>query len=224
MNRIHQSLTARAERRILDWICPRLPAAVTSDMLTALGLLGALLCLIGYVRSASDPAWLWLAILGIALNWLGDSVDGSLARFRQAERPRYGFFLDHMADTLAMALIAIGIGLSPYALLVSGLAVLLAYYAMVILTMASCIVTGNFQVSFSGIGPTEIRLLIALCTLAGLWLPTPSWTVLGQWLTIYDLLIVVVTALLLITCFIQAWTLLGQLSATDRPKFPADKD
>lgn len=215
MNRIHQSLTGRAERRILDWICPRLPAWLTSDMLTLLGLVGAALSCLGYAGSGRNLAWLWLAIAGLFLNWLGDSLDGSLARFRQAERPRYGFFLDHMADTLAMALIAVGMGLSPYVLLASALAVLAAYYAMVILTMATCIVTGDFQVSFGGVGPTEIRLLIAACTLPALAWPIPSWEALGLRLTVYDLLIMTVTAGLLLTCVLQAATRLRQLEVLE---------
>jgi phosphatidylglycerophosphate synthase len=217
MNRIHHSLTARAERRLLDWICVHMPARVTSDMLTLLGLAGALLSFMGYWLSAAQAAWLWLAIAGLALNWLGDSVDGSLARHRQVERPKYGFFLDHMADTLAMAMIAIGIGLSPYALLASGLGVLIAYFAMVILTMATCIVTGDFRVSFGGVGPTEIRLLIAVCTLVALYVPTPGMDVGGQWLTVYDVLMLVVAALLIITCILQVLTTLKQLAAIDSP-------
>lgn len=217
MNRIHQSLTGGAERRILDWICPRLPAWMTSDMLTMLGLVGAALSCLGYALAGQDLGWLWLAIAGLFLNWLGDSLDGSLARFRRAERPKYGFFLDHMADTLAMALIAVGMGLSPYVLLASGLAVLVAYYAMVILTMATCIVTGDFRVSFGGIGPTEIRLLIALCTLPAVFVSIPGWDVLGLWLTIYDLLILAVSAGLLLTCLLQAASTLRQLAASDRP-------
>jgi phosphatidylglycerophosphate synthase len=222
MNRIHHSVTARAERRILDWICIRMPGRVTPDMLTLLGLFGAVLCFVGYGLSGSNQTWLWLALAGLALNWLGDSLDGSLARYRQAERPKYGFFLDHMTDTLAMALIAIGIGLSPYALLATGMAVLVAYYAMVILTMATCIVTGAFRVSFNGVGPTEIRLLIGVCTLAGLLLPTPGQSVGGQWITIYDLLMFAVTGLLAFTCISQVLLTLKQLATVDSPKPRAD--
>jgi archaetidylinositol phosphate synthase len=218
MNRIHHSLTGRAERQMLDWICPRLPDWITSDMLTLLGLSGALLSFCGYWLSGTDRAWLWLAIAGLVLNWLGDSLDGSLARYRRAERPNYGFFLDHMTDTLAIALIAIGAGLSPFVLLASGFAVLAAYFSVVILSMVTCIATGVFRISFGGIGPTEIRLIIALCTLAGLHLPIPGIHFAGEWLTIYDFLMLAVAALLVLTCAVQFFVTLKQLAVADPPK------
>ena len=87
MQRINETLLSRAERRLLDWACRRMPARVSSDMLTALGVAGAGLCFAGYVLAG---AWLWLAVAGMALNWVGDSLDGSLARFRRAERARTG--------------------------------------------------------------------------------------------------------------------------------------
>jgi phosphatidylglycerophosphate synthase len=137
-------------------------------MLTLLGVIGAGMSFCGYWLSHHGEAWLWLAVVGIAINWLGDSLDGSLARFRKAERSRYGFFLDHMTDTLSMALIGIGIGLSPYVHLASAGIVLMVYYLMMILSLTTCLATGNFRISFNGIGPTEIRLFIIAFTLAAM--------------------------------------------------------
>jgi len=109
IERINQTLTSHAERRVLNWLCARMPRAVTSDMLTFLGVVGAVLTFAGFFLSDRSVSWLWLAIAGLVLNWLGDSLDGSLARYRGTERPRYGFFLDHMADTFVMALVAVGV-------------------------------------------------------------------------------------------------------------------
>lgn len=212
MQRINETLLSRAERRLLDWACRRMPARVSSDMLTALGVAGAGLCFAGYVLAG---AWLWLAVAGMALNWVGDSLDGSLARFRRAERPRYGFFLDHMTDTLAIALIMVGIGLSPHVNLAVALAALGAYYAMTILTMATCIATRVFRISFGGLGPTEIRLVIAVCTAAAALLPVPAWTIGGNELTIYDALMAAVAAGLVVTCLAMARRTARELAALD---------
>lgn len=218
MLRIHDAITAGAERRMLGWLCRHMPAWVTSDMLTMLGVAGAVASCLGYWLSGTDANFLWLAIAGIALNWLGDSLDGSLARYLKAERPKYGFFLDHMTDTLAIGLIAIGIGLSPYAHLESGLAILLSYYAMVILSMATCLVTGVFRISFSGFGPTEIRLFIIVCTATAIMLPTPvfGWGFLS--VTIYDIIMVVVTIILVLTCLAQAIKTAKELARIDPPR------
>jgi archaetidylinositol phosphate synthase len=218
MLRVNDTLTGSAERRVLASLCRRMPAWITSDMLTLLGVVGAVLSFLGYALSASGPAFLWLAIAGVVINWLGDSLDGSLARHRQAERPKYGFFLDHMTDTLAIGLIALGIGLSPYAQFASGLAILISYYLMVILSLATCLVTGVFRISFNKLGPTEIRLFIVACTISGILLPTPTiaW---GEFrLTLYDLIMAAVTAMLILTCGVEAIKTARTLAAVDPPR------
>lgn len=217
MQRVNKTLTADIERRILLWMCARLPRRITSDMLTTLGVAGAMIACAGFALSRLSVAFLSLALVGIALNWLGDSLDGSLARHRGTERPKYGFFLDHMTDTLAIGLIAVGIGLSPYAQFASGLAVLLGYYAMVILSMATCIATGVFRISFGRIGPTEIRLFIMACTIPGMFVPTPRFETFGAIFSIYDLIIFAVTAVLLLTCLMESAKTLRQLALADPP-------
>lgn len=218
MQRVNETLTAAVERRILLWMCARLPRRITSDMLTALGVAGATLASVGFALSHMSSAFLALALAGIALNWLGDSLDGSLARHRGAERPKYGFFLDHMTDTLAIGLIAIGIGLSPYVAFASGLAVLLGYYAMVILSMVTCLATGVFRISFGRIGPTEIRLFIMACTITAMVLPTARFEALGTALSIYDLIIFAITTLLLLTCAAQSAKTARELAVLDPPR------
>ena len=218
MERVNAALTGRFERPLLQWLCERMPPWVTSDRLTALGVAGAALAFAGYWQSGSSPAWLWLSCLGIALNWFGDSLDGSLARHRARERPKYGFFLDHMTDTLAMALIALGIGCSPYGAMTSAMAVLLGYYVMVILTMVTSKATGVFAISFAGVGPTEIRLFIIACTIAAFVWPTPVFDWKGMRFTLYDGVMVGLTGLLVATCAFQAVQTARMLAVQDPPR------
>ena len=110
-------LLARPEARVLDWLARRLPARVLPDHLTVLALLSALGIAAAYVLSNGDRGWLWAASALLVVHWLGDSLDGTLARVRRIERPTYGYYLDHLADAIATAVIGIGLGLSPYLLL-----------------------------------------------------------------------------------------------------------
>jgi archaetidylinositol phosphate synthase len=218
MERVNDAITSRFERVLLTWLCGRLPRWVTSDMLTALGVLGAAISFAGYWLSGRGAAYLWLACAGLVLNWFGDSLDGSLARLRRAERPQYGFFLDHMSDTLAMGLIALGVGLSPYASFASGMAVLLGYYVMVILTMTTSQATGVFRISFNGLGPTEIRLFIIVCTISAMVLPARRFVWRGVELTVYDAVMLGVTALLVVMCLLETMRTLKALKIQDPPR------
>lgn len=217
MQRINEAIMGRAERHILEWLCRRMPGWITSDMLTALGLVGAGMSFTGFCLSTVSVDWLWLAIAGLVLNWAGDSLDGSLARFRKSERPNYGFFLDHMTDTLAMGLVTIGIGLSPYVLMETALAALAAYYAMAILSLATCLVSGVFRISFAGIGPTEVRLVIALCTGAAIALPTPTLALGDLSLSVYDAIMAFVTGLMLLTAIACTVGTARKLAISDPP-------
>ena len=127
-------LLARPEARVLEWIARRLPRWVMPDHLTALGVLAAIGIAAAYVLSNRDPLWLWAASGLLVVHWLGDSLDGTLARVRRTERPRYGYYLDHLVDAVATALIGIGLGLSPHMLLVTGLVIVIAYLVLSINT------------------------------------------------------------------------------------------
>jgi len=161
---------------------------------------------------------LWAGIFGLVLNWLGDSLDGSLARYRGIERPQYGFFLDHSVDSFAMALVAIGIGLSPMAHVWCALLALGGYYVVVILSLLTCLATGVFKISFNGIGPTEIRLGIITCTISAALLHIAHFNVWGRDLTIYDGIILVLTAAFVSTAAIQAYATARQLATIDPPR------
>jgi phosphatidylglycerophosphate synthase len=166
LERIQQNLLATAERRLLNWLCARLPKWVMPDHLTSLGLVGAAVIFCGYAASRIDPAWLWLSVAGYFIHWFGDSLDGSLARYRAIERPRFGYFVDQSADALGTLLIVGGIGLTPFVRLDVALLALAGYYLLSIHAFLAARVVGELKLSYVAAGPTELRLaLIALTVL-----------------------------------------------------------
>lgn len=167
--RSKQFLLVRHEERVLEWVARRLPARVMPDHMTALGVLAAFGIAGAYLLSNGDKAWLWAASALLVVHWLGDSLDGTLARVRKIERPRYGYYLDHLVDALATALIGLGLGLSPWMLLAVGLAIVVAYLVLSINTYLETYAFGVFTLGYGRLGPTEARLaLIALNTLIAL--------------------------------------------------------
>lgn len=169
IDRIQENLLARSERRLLNWICARMPGCVTPDLLTGIGMVGAFMVFGGYVASNFGEEWLWLSIAGYVVQWFGDSTDGSLARFRKIERPRYGYFLDHSCDGLATTLVVTGIGLSPYVTLEWALVALAGYLLLSIHAFLSVRVLGELKLSYLNAGPTELRFMLIALTLAMMW-------------------------------------------------------
>jgi archaetidylinositol phosphate synthase len=153
-------LLAGPEARVLEWIARRLPSAVKPDHLTALGVVAAIGIAAAYVLSNGDKTWLWAASALLVIHWLGDSLDGTLARVRKAERPRYGYYLDHLVDAFATAAIGIGLGLSPHMLLAVGLAIVIAYLILSINTYLETQAFGTFTLGYGRLGPTEARLML----------------------------------------------------------------
>ena len=163
VQRVHRSPLTPAEKVLLEWLARAMPRWTTPDQLTALGVLGAAITFAGYLFSAREPAFLWLANLGLLVHWFGDSLDGTLARVRGIERPKYGFVLDQSVDVAGDLLIMAGLGLSPYARLDTALLALIGYHALAIQSLAWCAVKGEHRISSALAGPTELRLgLVAL--------------------------------------------------------------
>jgi phosphatidylglycerophosphate synthase len=151
-------LLARPERRLLEAIARRLPGFVRPDHLTALALAAAVAFAV-----AAATGHLWTAAALLVVHWLGDSLDGTLARVRRAERPRYGYYLDHLADAVATALVGLGLGLSAHMHLTAGLVLVIAYLALSINSYLETQSLGRFSLGYGRLGPTEARLgLIAL--------------------------------------------------------------
>ncbi len=170
LDRIQQNVLAQGERRLLNWICPRLPMWVTPDKLTGFGVFGALVVFAGYSLSNWGSQWLWLAILGYVFQWFGDSLDGSLARWRKIERPKYGYFIDHSVDGLVILLIMAGMGMSDYVRMDAALFATVGYLLLSIHAYLGARVLGEFKLSYANAGPTELRFVLIGLTLLMMWL------------------------------------------------------
>jgi archaetidylinositol phosphate synthase len=153
-------LLAPFERRALPWLARRLPRWVLPDHLTALGVLAALGIAAAYVLSNESSAWLWAASALLVVHWLGDSLDGTLARVRKIERPRYGYYLDHLTDAFATVAIGVGLGLSPFMLLASGLAIAIGYLLLSVNVYLEAHVMKRFRIGHAYVGPTEARVAL----------------------------------------------------------------
>lgn len=156
--RVTDSLLSHGEQIILNWLVARLPIWITPDGLTALALVGAVVTFAGYSLGALSPNFIWMASLGIVLNWFGDSLDGNLARYRKIERPRYGFFVDHTVDTVNAVLMFMGLALSPYVGFEVASLALISYLMVAVMVFVATCVTGVFRLSFGKVGPTELRV------------------------------------------------------------------
>jgi phosphatidylglycerophosphate synthase len=162
-------MLAACERRLLGAIASRLPTSVTPDRLTAVGLLGAATTAAAFVLCHWSAWFVVLAVLGLAANWFGDSLDGTVARHRAIERPRYGFLLDHSSDLIAQSLIVVGLGASPYFTMPSALFVLSLYLLMSSYTYLRVATEGVHRLSYGGMGATEFRILVAVWALFACW-------------------------------------------------------
>lgn len=156
--RFNESFVASHERKLLQIIARRLPQWTTPDQLTGFGVFGAFVVMLGYIFSRWDMNWLWLSNFGLLLHWFGDSLDGTLARLRRIERPRYGFYLDQVIDTIGSLMISLGIGFCPAARMDLSLLVMGVFFMLSIQVYVRNIVDREFHMAVSGLGPTEMRL------------------------------------------------------------------
>lgn len=187
-----EGILAPLERRVLRWLAERMPARVNSDHLTLLGFLAMALAGAFYALSRRDPNFLHLVNVSLALNWFGDSLDGSLARYRNRLRPRYGFYVDHIVDTYGVFFLIGGLMLSGYMSERVGLWLLIAYYAVNINIYLVTYVLGVFKISFGWFGGSELRILLALANLV--LLAQPVVTLSGRTVLLFDLFGVVAIA------------------------------
>lgn len=160
--RIHTAITARAERWLLTWIAKRMPSGIHPDHLTALGFLSLLLAGAAYALASYNAQVLWLVNVFLFLNWLGDSLDGTLARVRNQQRPRYGFYVDHIADTFGALALMTGLAYSGYIHWRIAAGMLVGFYVLSIESYLTTYTRGRFHLSHGGLGPTEVRILLAV--------------------------------------------------------------
>ena len=182
--RVSEALTARIEKRALVWMAERAPEWVSSDRLTALGLGAQIGAGIFYALSRYDRRALLLVIVCVVLNWLGDSLDGTLARVRRQQRPRYGFYVDHMVDLFGSVALMCGLGCSGLLHWQTAIAMLIAFLLLSSESYLATYTLSRFELSQGLFGPTEIRILLIVGSLA--LLRSPYSTLFGHRLLLFD--------------------------------------
>lgn len=210
------SVSAKLERSLLSKLVVRLPAFVTPNMLTVLGVVGGAMTGLGYALGTYSRWWLLLAILGFFVHWFGDSLDGTLARFRKIERPRFGMFIDQSADLLTLALILIGLGLSPWVRFDVALATYTGYLLLAVLVHLRAGVTGLYDIAHGGIGPTEGRMIMIGLTIAKITVPPED---MSDWagFSPFDLFLLFMVGWACLTCVVEVIRTGRQLGRDDRP-------
>jgi len=212
-------LLAAPEKRFLRWLAGKMPRWILPDDMTALGVLAAFGVAAAYQLSNESLAWLWMASGLLVLQWVGDSLDGTLARVRGIERPTYGYYLDHLVDAIATAAIGIGLGLSPFMLLSVGTLIVVAYLILSINVYLESFAFNRFSIGYGRIGPTEIRLiLIALNTALALKLGL-DFRLVGLDLTVFDVVGLAIATVMLVLLVGRSVTNLREL-ARKEPSAP----
>lgn len=213
--RVNDILLGPLERPALHWLAAHSPAWMTPDKLTTIGTVGAFVIFAGYVLSTYHPGFLWLATAGLLINWYGDSLDGTLARYRNIQRPKYGFFIDHTVDGFNEMLIVLGLGFSPYVTFSVAAVALIGYLLMSVYVYVTTFVTGEFKISYGKFGPTEVRVILAILN-ALMFFLGPLTLSAGRF-TAWDLLVGAIGAVLLLLYVANTLRTARQLAAIDRP-------
>jgi phosphatidylglycerophosphate synthase len=178
--RDHRSLFAASEKKLLIWMARRLPAAVHSDHLSALGLASMVAVGVGFASMRLSPCGALIVVLGLVANWFGDSLDGTVARVRGQERPRYGFYVDHVIDLAGSAALFAGLACSGLMAPVVAMAVLAGYLVVCAESFLATHVTGVFRMASYGFGPTELRIVLAVGALYATQRSSVSLPLLGD--------------------------------------------
>lgn len=196
--RIQTSFLGAAEKKLLVKIAQRLPLWMTSDFLTWTGFVGAIICAVGYWLGTIHIEFLWISSFGLVVNWFGDSLDGTLARVRNTQRPTYGFFIDHSLDAFTICIMCIGAGLSPLFNFDIAMLVLAGYLVISIHTYILTILKDEFLLNYGGFGPTEFRLVMIAINTVGIYVPwqKASLEICGFDFGFFDILAVVILVIL----------------------------
>ena len=199
-----------------------MPFWVTPDVCTFTGIIGAAVIMAGYILSRISPDFLWLASLGFIINWFGDSLDGTLARYRHIERPKYGYFVDHAVDVLNEMMMLVGLGLSYYIRLDLACLTLCLYLMLSILVFLRTFTNREFNISYSRLGPTEMRIGMILFNtvlyFGGLRIISVSHSVFGRiYFSAYDIVITLFNLGMLFLFILTAIRESISLAKTDQP-------
>jgi archaetidylinositol phosphate synthase len=219
--RVNDILLGPIERPALQWLAAHSPAWMTPDKLTAIGTAGAFLIFFSYLATRIHPGFLWLASLGLLINWYGDSLDGTLARYRKIQRPKYGFFIDHTVDAFNEALVVLGIGLSIYVTFNVAALALIGYLMLSVYVYVRTFVDGVFQISYGKLGPTEVRVIIVALNTVMYYFGVHRFRLPFGQFTIYDIPIALLALIFLVIFVVSTWTKARELAAIDRPPQPS---
>jgi archaetidylinositol phosphate synthase len=173
--RINDGLLGPLERPALKWLAVHSPKWMNPDIYTTIGIAGSAIAFIGYIISRYHPGFFWMATFGFMVNWYGDSMDGTLARYRHIERPVYGYFIDHISDSITAVLLFLGLGLSPYVSFNIACLALVGFLLMSVLVYLRTYVEGEFKLSYAMLAPTEARALAVLLNTAMFFFGKQLW-------------------------------------------------
>ncbi|MEN8241462.1 MAG: CDP-alcohol phosphatidyltransferase family protein [Chloroflexota bacterium] len=205
--RVNDILLGPLERPALQFFSKHTPAWASPDTMTIIGVIGAVLIAAGYILTRYQMAWLWLASFGLFVNWFGDSMDGTLARYRKIERPNYGYYVDHVVDVFNEFLVVIGLGLSPLVRFDVAAFTLIGYLMMAVHVFLRTYVDDVFKISYGKLGPTEVRVLIIIANTLVFFLGNPMFNVplLAAPLSLFDLFVGFLGLLFLVFFLVSAY-------------------
>ena len=218
MRRQNDGVLQFVERPTLRWLAGVMPAWVSPDLLTATGFAGMVVAAVGYGLASRDPAMLWLASAGLLVNWFGDSLDGTLARTRDIERPAYGFFIDNTIDVLEYAVFAVGMGLSGYLRWELVFAALAAFYMIMLIELIKARATNVLQISFGGVGLTEVRAVFIVLNAVMFFVSPTLFSIAGVTTTYPNVISALWIAVQVTTYLVVMITTLRELAAKDPPR------
>ncbi len=193
---INTAITAKAEERAKEIICPRIPKWIGPDHLTFIGIIGIVIVSLGFVLGYLNRYYLGLVPLGLIINWFGDSFDGSIARYRKRTRPNYGYYIDKIVDAVVMIVFGLGLGLSGFVKIEVAILMTAIYLAMMINVDLLVYVKGEAKNSFGWFGPTEIRIIGIIIAIVMFFMPVKSYDIYGYLVTQYDIVVLVLSVLM----------------------------
>ncbi len=193
---INTAITAKAEEKAKEIICPRIPEWIGPDHLTFIGIIGIVIVSIGFVLGYLNRYYLGLVPLGLIINWFGDSFDGSIARYRKRTRPNYGYYIDKIVDAVVMIMFGLGLGLSGFVKIEIAILLTVIYLAMMINVDLLVYVKGEAKNSFGWFGPTEFRIVGIISSIIMFFVPVKYYDIYGYLVTQYDIVVLVLSVLM----------------------------
>ena len=200
---INTALTAKAEEKAKEYICPRIPEWMSPDHLTVIGILGVIMVSFGFYYGFVNRYYLILVVVGLIVNWFGDSFDGSIARYRKRTRPNYGYYIDKIVDAVVVIIFGLGLGLSGFVRLEISLLLACVYLAMMLNVDLLVYVEGKSKNSFGLFGPTEIRIVGIIIAIVMFFLPVTYYEISNYIVTQYDVVVFVLTVIMFLVLVVS---------------------